>query len=352
MKPLRYIIVGTGGWGGVWCSNVLPRLAALGKAVPAAAVDLSGAAREHAQRTLALPAEKTYESIDRAFDENPADFAIVVVPPAHHEKVVDIALAHGQHILSEKPIADTMEGCARIYHKVKRAGQRMAVTMSHRFDQDKQSLERLIKSGEYGALSYLVGRNTWNNRKFASWGKFRHEIPDTLLVEGTVHHFDILRALSGADAKTVYAVTWNPPWGEFAGDSCAIVTVTMTNGVKCMYEGNKTSAAQLNGWTNDYFRVECDRATLELDNRRLRVLSDLSGERVIIEKPLLQQPVWRNEWLAEIFCDWLRGGAAPPNTLADNIQCAALLFAAIESAHTGKPVDVQDFLTRHLTSQH
>ena len=31
--PLRYIQVGTGGWGGSWCGNVLPRLAELGKAV-------------------------------------------------------------------------------------------------------------------------------------------------------------------------------------------------------------------------------------------------------------------------------------------------------------------------------
>ena len=31
-------------------------------------------------------------------------------------------------------------------------------------------------------------------------------------------------------------------------------------------------------------------------------------------------------------------------TIDDNIQCAALLFAAIESARTGKVVDVQEYL--------
>jgi predicted dehydrogenase len=45
----------------------------------------------------------------------PADFAIAVVPPAHHEAVVDVALAHGLHILSEKPVADTMApACASL----------------------------------------------------------------------------------------------------------------------------------------------------------------------------------------------------------------------------------------------
>jgi len=352
-KPLRYIQVGTGGWGGYWCSNVLPRLAESGKAVAVAAVDVNAQNLLHAQKTLNLPPAQCYSDTKTAFDANAtqADFAIVVVPPAHHEKVIDTALAHDLHVLCEKPIADSIEACCRVHKKVKAAGKKMAVTMSHRFDQDKQTLEREIQSGKYGALSSLIGRNTWANRKFASWGKFRHEIPDALLIEGTVHHFDIIRGLTGSNAKTVYAVTWNPSWGEFAGDSNGLVTMIMANGVKVFYEGNKTSATQLNGWGQDYFRAECELGVLELDNRRLRVLSDLSGERVITEKPLARQDAWLNPWLAEMYCDWLLGARdSHPTNLDDNIQCAALLFAAVESAHTGQPVDVQEYLRKHLNA--
>src|SRR5690349_6741326 len=60
MDPLRYIIVGTGGFGGYWCSHVLPRLATIGKAVATAAVDLNPEARAHAQKTLNLPPERTF----------------------------------------------------------------------------------------------------------------------------------------------------------------------------------------------------------------------------------------------------------------------------------------------------
>jgi predicted dehydrogenase len=347
-ETLRYIQVGTGGWGGHWVRDVLPRLADMGKAVPAAAVDISPDNLKNAREHLKLPADRCYTDLAKAFADNKADFAIVVVPPAHHEKVVDAALARGMHILSEKPIADTMEACARVYRKVKAAGVKMAVTMSHRFDQDNQTLEREIHSGKYGKLNYLIGRNTWACRKFASWGKFRHEIPDALLIEGTVHHFDIIRGLTGSNARTVYALTWNPPWGEYAGDSNGLVTLEMENGAKVFYEGNKTSATTLNGWGEDYFRAECDQATLELDKRRLRVLSDLSGERVITEKPLAHQPVWKNPWLVEMYCDWLRGERENhPTSLDDNIHCCALLFAAIESAHTGRPVDVPAFWKRY-----
>ena len=60
-----------------------------------------------------------------------------MVPPNYHEAVVDAAVEHGLDILSEKPIADTMDGSVRIARKVRDAGRKMAVTMSHRFDQDK-----------------------------------------------------------------------------------------------------------------------------------------------------------------------------------------------------------------------
>jgi len=349
-NPLRYILVGTGGFGHHWCSQCLPRLAENGKAVAVAAVDLNPEALKNARQALKVPASKCYTDIGKAFDENPADFAIVVVPPAHHEAVVDVALRHGLHILSEKPIADTMAACCRIYRQVKAAGKKMAVTMSHRFDQDKQSLEAAVKSGQYGPLNYVIYRFTHNCRAFGSWGKFRHEIADPLLVEGTVHHFDCLRALTGSNAKTVYARTWNPPWGEYAGDSTGLITLEMENGVRCFYEGAKANASSLNGWGNDYIRAECRDGTLELDRRWLRVLRGGWERPLAQDLPLLQQAVWTNPWLADLFCDWLNGGGAPPNNLDDNIQCAALLFAAVESAHTGRIVDVQDFLRRHLSA--
>jgi predicted dehydrogenase len=297
-----------------------------------------------------LTSGQLYTDAAAALAATRADFVIIVVPPASHEKMVDLALQHGCHILSEKPLADSLAASCRIYRKVKAAGKKMAVTMSHRFDQDKQSLEAAVKSGKYGPLNYVVHRFTHNCRAFGSWGKFRHEIPDPLLIEGAVHHFDILRALSGANARTVYALTWNPPWGEYAGDSTGLVTLEMENGVKCFYEGAKANASTLNGWGQDYLRAECRDGTLELDHRWLRVLRGGGWDRPLAEDlPLLARPAWTNAWLAEMFCQWLRGERVDhPTCLDDNLQCAALLFAAIESAHTRQPVAVQDFLKRHL----
>ncbi len=352
-EPLRYIQVGTGGWGFNWCSEVLPGLAAAGKAVAVAAVDVNPSHLSVATDQLGVPAERCYTDAAQAFAENEADFAIVVVPPAYHESVIDLALAHGLDILCEKPIADSMAACVRVHQKVTAADRKMAVTMSHRFDQDKQSLEAAVRSGDYGQLSYVVHRFTHNCRERGDWGEFRYTIPDPLLVEGAIHHFDIHRALTGANAQSVYAVSWNPSWSEFAGDSTALVTIVMDNGAKVVYEGAKANASTLNGWGNDYLRVECESATLELDGRTLRVLRGGAWERPVAEElPLLQRDRWSNPWLAEMFCDWVSGARADhPTNIDDNLQCAALLFAAIESTRTGAAVDVQAFLEGSRSAQ-
>jgi hypothetical protein len=119
-----------------------------------------------------------------------------------------------------------------------------------------------------------------------------------------------------------------------------------------MYEAAKANASTLNGWEHDYIRAECRDGTLELDARRLRVLRGGPWEEPKAETlALLEQPVWKNAWLAELFVTWLNGGPPPPNTVDDNIHCAALTFAAIESARLRRPVDVGEFLQRHLSAR-
>lgn len=348
----RMIQVGTGGWGGMWCERFLPPNVKDGLIEVVAAVDVNADSLENARRHLGLRADQCYTDIRRAFDAVRADFCVVCVPPDRHEAVIDAALAHDMHILSEKPIADTLAASVRIADKVKSAGKKMGVTMSHRFDQDKTTLRTQIRSGQWGALDYLVCRFTCDCRKFGAWGAaFRHEIPDALLVEGSVHHLDILADMAGAKCDTIYAQSWNPSWGEFGGDSQALVTMHFANGVRAFYEGAKTNAVGLNGWGNEYVRAECEGATLIMSHRQIerfaydrsqtnRAQREGRGERV----PLIDQPKWANTWLAEKFVRWLDGGEPMETNVEDNLQSVALVFSAIESSRTGRPVQVQAFL--------
>ena len=350
----RVIQVGTGGRGKVWCERILPPNIEDGLIEVVAAVDVNPDALKNAQDFLGLLSDQCYTDIGKAFDENRADIATIVVPPAFHEEVVDVALAHDMHVLSEKPIADTMAASLRIAAKIKSAGKKMGVTMSHRFDQDKTTLRHELRSGRYGAIDYLVCRFTCDCRQFGSWGAtFRHTMIDPLMIEGAVHHLDILADLAGAKCNTIYAQTWNPSWGQFEGDSQALVTMHFENGVRAFYEGAKTNAVGLNWWGQEYFRAECEKATLILNRRELERFrydrsnqrdssKDGDGEKV----PPLQQPKWKDAWLVEKFTRWLDGGEPMETNVEDNLQSVGLIFAAIESSKSKKPVKVQEFLAK------
>ncbi len=348
----RMIQVGTGGMGRTWCEQILPPAVERGLIEVVAAVDVVPAMLDNARTALHLPPERLYTDIQAAFDAHEADFCTVVVPPAFHESVVDVALAHDMDILSEKPIADTLLASCRVARNVTRAGRKMGVTMSHRFDRDKTTLREAIRDERTGAVDYLIGRFTDDCREFGRWGAFRHEITDTLLIEGAVHHLDILADLAGAECETIYAETWNPPWGEFAGDSQALVTMRFANGRRAVYEGALTNATRLNGWGQEYIRAECEHATLVMDHRRVERLPHVPGgsredrrEGGGEEIPLLEADhAWSHGWLLEQFVAWLDGGPAMETAVESNLQSVAMVFAAIESSRTGLPVRVQEFL--------
>ena len=271
--PYRMIQIGLGDMGRNWCEVALPPNIDDGLIQVVAAVDINPAALTVAQDCLGLPPEKCYTDAKTAMAENEADFCAIVVPPAQHEEIVDLALARGLHILSEKPIADTLAASARIADKVKRAGVKMAVTMSHRYDRDKTSFRQELRSGRYGALDYLVCQLSADLRKRGSWGAFRHDMPHPLMIEGAVHHLDLLADLAGAKCDTIYAQSWNPPWGEYAGDSQALVTMVFENGSRAFFEGACCNAVGLRDWEQETIRAECELGTLLLKARRLAALS-------------------------------------------------------------------------------
>jgi len=343
--PLRYILVGTGGWGAQWCRTFLPPLKDSGRAIPVAAVDVNGEKLRYAQEYLGLSPQHCFTDFIDAVHKRRADFAIIVVPPQFHERYVDMALTFDLHILCEHPLALDMETCLRIYRKVRNSSRKMGIVASHRFDPDKQALAELVRSRRYGRVNYVVCRFTENCRAFGTWGKYRHEMQDPLLIEAAVHYFDVFRAICECNARTVHAASWNPPWGRFGGDSTALVTIEMDSGAYCLYEGAKANASTLNGWGNEYFRVECEHGTLELDRRRLRVFNGGAMEEPRVELvPLPEQPAWGAVRVAEMFCDWLAGGEKPPITLRDAMRTTSMVFAAVQSSRTGREIDVHQFL--------
>ncbi|MCP3371825.1 Gfo/Idh/MocA family protein [Bradyrhizobium cajani] len=347
----KVLHIGAGGHGARWCETFLPPNVADGTIEVVGLVDINAEVLERGRKQLGLKPEQCFSSAKEAFDSVAADFCTIVTPPALHESIVDLALPRGMHILSEKPIADTMEASVRIADKAKAAGCKMAVTMSVRFDQDKSTLRHVVSGDTLGRVNTVSCRHSSDYRKYDSWRRFRHEMAYPTLIEGAVHHLDIMADLAGAPCTSIFARSWKPEWAEYKGDTDVIALMEFANGVHGVYEGSAAQSTGLNDWHFEYFRVEAESGTAILDHREVEVFHrdpkriyqrnrQGKGQQV----SLLTGKKWNHSLLIEQFCHWLDGGPALATNVEDNLQSVAMLFAAIESARLGRPVKVQEFL--------
>ncbi len=321
----------------------------------AALVDVNRATLDEMGEFTGVPPSARFTDTRAAFDKADADFCCIVTPPAFHQEAVEAACARKMHILSEKPIADTWQACCDIYRMVERAGVKMQVTQNYRYNANILTLKKAI--AELGEINYVMGRYASDYRVRNSWGKFRHEIPHTLLVEGGIHHLDQIRNLTGADCRTITGYEWHPGqtrgdnarWqgsDSFDGPPCALFSMQMERGIFAGYEGNNLETGKQNSWAQEYYRAECEGGAAVLDKDNVvRIEERGEGGATTVREVPNERPQWEgHKAMPAQFLDWLDGGPTPPTALADNIQSNAMLFAAIEAATQSRVVDVQQMV--------
>lgn len=343
----KYIHVGCGNWGNVWLTRMIPEARDVAECV--ALVDINPVVLQHAGEVLGLPREALYEDLKTALQEHEVDFVSVATSIPSHPEVVKTILEYGRgcHILSEKPIAGNMEESLEIYRLVKEAGIKFAVTFSHRYEDDKQTFEKLLHDNYGGKLNYLTSRISIS-RTQGNTGHAIHPV-EMLFIDGGIHNLDMIRAFAGCNAEEVYAQAWNIEWEKHdRGAASAFVIMKMENGVRANLEFEFGGAHTYNNWTKEYFRAECENASIELDNRRITARS-MEGFPTpsVCEIPLLKGDHWKHDLIIRQFIDWMDGGPAPDVSIDESIHAMGMLYAVVESSRTGKPVNVKEFMRRY-----
>ena len=347
----RALMIGAGGMAGRWARAFVPLHADRVEIV--GLVDVKEDVLNATGDAIGLPPARRFTSMDAAFAAvDDADCCFVAVPPQFHEPAVVGAARRGLPVLSEKPLSDTWEGCARIYRAVTEAGVKMQVMQNYRYIATTLTLKHALQTMDLGRINYVMARFAADYREWLAWGaEFRHTMRHALLLEGAVHHFDQIRNLSGGDCHYLGGWEWNPPWSTSKGEFNNLYVLKMTNGVHATYEGSGTAGGEQNTWHEEAYRVECENgaATVGRDkvvrvHRFRRGQGGLRTEEVPLVKPAHagHVPIKDQAHGAVIgqFLDWLDGGPAPETTLRDNVRSIAIVFAAIEASAENKMVDV------------
>lgn len=345
----KALLLGAGGWSREhWIDVVLPDFQ--NKVEIVGLVDLKREILEDSGKKLSLPSHLLFTNPIEAFEKVEADFCIVVVPPSAHRDIYELAANKKMNILSEKPISDKLEDVVSTYKLVRKANIKMAITQNYRYESPILTLKAALESGRLGRVDYIISRYASDYRKPGSWDVGSvYEMENPLLFEGSIHHFDMIRNLSGSNVKTISGSAWNPQWSSFKGNSNALFTMEMENGVKAVYEGSSNAAGFINRWHQEYYRVECEKGSIVVDrgDRIVRVYTRSNdGTPQIVEEIALPALRSGHHHILNKFLEWIKGGPAPETNIEDNVNSALVVFAAAEASKTGKPQEIKDYLSK------
>lgn len=110
-----------------------------------------------ARKAAALGVDRSYGSYD-ALAADPDIHVIHNTTPNHlHAPVIRAALAHGKHVVSDKPLGMTGPESLALWQEARRAGVVHAVTFNYRGNPLVQQARAMIASGELGALHFVHG---------------------------------------------------------------------------------------------------------------------------------------------------------------------------------------------------
>ena len=109
------------------------------------------------EKAAALGVAKSYGSFE-ALAADPAIHVIHNTTPNHlHGPVIQAAIKHGKHIISEKPLASSAAEANALWNAAAEAGIVHAVTFNYRGNPLVQQARAMIANGDVGAVHYVHG---------------------------------------------------------------------------------------------------------------------------------------------------------------------------------------------------
>lgn len=336
---LRIAQVGMGFWGQNWMNHILPQVAG---AECVAWIDINANVLAEAQATLNLPAARCFSSIEGALDAVEVDAVLITTALPGHVPVARAALEANKHVLIEKPFAPTVAEAEEIVSLAAARNRVLMINQNYRFYPAPIAAARLIAEQTLGAP--MNGHIAFR-RHVRTEGYRYYQIPHPLLVDMSIHHFDLMRMVLGQEPREIYCRTWNPRDSGFTNDPAGMATIAFDDCV-VHYYGNWTSTSPTTPW-GGVWTVECAEGAIDwrsrggrkADTEIDRVVTHVHGEAVS-ELTLPAVPLIDRAGTLSTFAKVVETGVEPPffSSGRDNVGSLKLTLAAVKSAEANRPV--------------
>ena len=347
---LRLIQCGLGGMGRAWRDNATapssPTASSDFEIV--AAVDVSEQALRDGGEHLRVPPERRFRNLADAIAAVDADAVLTVTPPAVHVEHAKLAFANGLHLLTEKPIADSLENAKLMVQLAAAAGRQLVVAQNYRYGAAMTALRRVVAESPvgplgHGHLDFYIGADFT--------GSFRETMQFPLLIDMSIHHLDLIRAVTGRNVARVTAQSFRPQWSWYAHEPGLKMLMQLDDddddgdGTPFSYSGDWSALGRQTGW-NGAWRLQCAGGSIHVERDEIVVArcdrwgKNSSEQRVEIPPaPLNGQAA-----LLADFARAIRSNEPAPTSGADNLWSFGAVMAGVARAQRGTTVDVGEML--------
>jgi predicted dehydrogenase len=297
--------------------------------------DLSEEARDFFHEETGAP---VFPDFDGMLDTVKADAALIAVPDAFHAPFSIKALERGMDVICEKPMAETLEDARRMHQTAETQGKMLMIHHQLRWTPSFYYLHQAVARGDIGTVR-SVDFDMFVRSDVCMRG-YRAELKQLMLQDLGIHHFDLIRYITGQDVTSVYMRSW--PSNE---DHVAIKATTsvagileLTGPVTASYRSSMRDMLDKTGY-GCRATVTGSRGVLRMTRDGIQYQTHVAHEKEEPPQTILpEHAAEHNCWQA--FADAMKTRTPTLTASGDNIKSIEVLFAAIESAETGKIVEL------------
>lgn len=306
-------------------------------------VDLNPAVAEALAAEFGLSAAVIGTDLSEVLAKTKADVVFDVVVPAARFDVVSTALKAGCHVLSEKPMATSLAEGAALIDLAAETGKIHAIIQNRRFISGVRRMRRFVESGAIGDLTgihcdFFIAPH---------FGGFREEMDNVLLLDMAIHTFDAARYVAGKKPLAVYCVEKNPKGSWYRHGAAANATFEFSDDVVFTYRGSWCAEGERTSWESEW-RLVGSKGMLTWDGADNFSAAVSGGEPgllhgfgpVNVPGPEHDEETHGHASVIAGFVEAIRTGKRPETASSDNIRSLAMVFGAIESAKTGKRIEI------------
>jgi len=339
---MRFIQVGVGGFGRGWVQwltdNPSVEVVAL--------ADVNQAALADARKIGNYGKDICFSTLNEALKNVEADALVCVTPPEYHKQCVVPAMKAGLDAITEKPMSDNLANCMSILKTSRSTGRTCVVSQNYRYNPKTWTLARLVESGRIGDIGQ-VKIDFYMGVDFG--GGFRHEMDYPLLIDMAIHHFDLIRFITGLNAISVRGEAWNPAWSNYKGDCSSSLVFEMENGARVVYNASWCAKGQFNGWDGGWL-IEGSKGAISYQDDKIS-LYDVPELYKINSTETVQEEGPEDsgqKFVLNDFISSVKEGRRPQTDVFDNIHSVAMVFTAVKAVKTGRRVPVIDKRVQQL----